>query len=100
MRMFSTVRQTIVLTAVCALALPAIGQGSKADYERAAELGEHFRGKVSKQKVTFAWVDNGEGVWYRRDLGRGRGQWFSIDPSSSQPIPLKKPSHVELHEGA
>lgn len=58
------------------LAAPALAQGTRADYERAARLGERFRGKVFRDRVNPQWLD-GDRFWYRIDLpGGGRETWL------------------------
>ncbi|MEM6329933.1 MAG: hypothetical protein AAF790_06765, partial [Planctomycetota bacterium] len=37
-------------------ALPAAGQGTKADYERAHALAERFSGKLARSRVEPVWV--------------------------------------------
>ncbi|MFI4860435.1 MAG: prolyl oligopeptidase family serine peptidase [Phycisphaerales bacterium JB063] len=48
------------------LAGAAQGQGTRADYERSATLGQSWRGKVFGEQLEPQWIDQGEWFWYRR----------------------------------
>lgn len=63
---------------------PAIAQGSKADYQRADELNQRFRGKVTRTQLDTAWYRDGKALWVRDDLGGGKSRWMAIDTSSGE----------------
>jgi dipeptidyl aminopeptidase/acylaminoacyl peptidase len=69
------------------LAPIANAQGSKADYERSAELPRRLHGKVTQQRLEPVWVGEGEAVWYRTDEGRGRGRWVAVDSTTGERTP-------------
>ncbi|HEY1173713.1 MAG TPA: DPP IV N-terminal domain-containing protein [Verrucomicrobiae bacterium] len=75
-----------VFTGLCLLAVigssSLYAQGSKADYERAANLRRFTEGKVLNAKVEPHWLSNGEDFWYRRELA-GNGWEFIIVTASS-----------------
>jgi dipeptidyl aminopeptidase/acylaminoacyl peptidase len=57
----------------------ALGQGLKADYERAASMRQKTRGKVFKTAVAARWFDENNRFWYRNDLGDGRREFLVVD---------------------
>ncbi|MGV3756072.1 MAG: DPP IV N-terminal domain-containing protein [Verrucomicrobiota bacterium] len=56
----------------------ALAQGSKADYERAANLRKLTEGKVLNLRVVPQWLSNGEDFWYRRELAGGGHEHISV----------------------
>lgn len=58
---------------------PALCQGRKADYERAAKLPELTRNKVFKARVLPNWFDGNNRFWYRNDLAEGRREFVLVD---------------------
>ncbi len=60
------------LAGLCLLTIACLdsawAQGSKADYERAANLRKLTDNKVLNQKIDPHWLSNGEDFWYRRQL--------------------------------
>ena len=69
------------LFAAClAPAAPLRAQGTKADYERAAELPAAVRGKVLNQTVRPRWqTGGGDRLWYRRELPGGGSEYVVVD---------------------
>src|SRR6187455_2373217 len=69
-------------TAVFAFVLcesPAVhAQGSKADYERAAELSRKFSGKVLRDRVQANWLPGNTSLWYEVKTGRDAKEFISV----------------------
>ena len=68
----------ILLVAVFACP-SALGQGTRADYERSAGLAELTRGKVLNHTLQANWLEGGGRFWYRKDLQGGRSQYVLVD---------------------
>jgi dipeptidyl aminopeptidase/acylaminoacyl peptidase len=78
---------TFVLSAL-ALSSAAPTQGTRADYERAAELSRRWRGTVARSGIEPQWIGSGATFWYRVDLGAGRRGFVFVDPASGERRPL------------
>lgn len=76
----------LTLTAL-AWAPHARGQGSAADYERAAALPSHVRGKVLNTAVRPEWLSP-TAFWYRTTLAEGRRKYWRVDAESGTKAPL------------
>jgi dipeptidyl-peptidase 4 len=61
-----------------------LGQGSKADYERAMGLRDRVRNKVFKKHVKPKWSADGDRFWYRNDLSTGRREFVLVDTSKGE----------------
>ena len=57
----------------------ACGQGTQADYDRAAKLGQRFGNLVFKQRVTPHWLADGARFWYRNDLADGVREFILVN---------------------
>ena len=64
------------------LPVPSFGQGTQADYDRAANLGRRTANKVFKQSVNAHWLPEGQQFWYRNDLPEGVREWIFVDPEA------------------
>ncbi|MDA7888604.1 prolyl oligopeptidase family serine peptidase [Akkermansiaceae bacterium] len=62
--------------------LPALAQGSKEDYERAADLGKRFSGKVFRDRVDPHWIEGTEQFWYRIRTGPKDESFVLIDATT------------------
>ena len=60
--------------------LPATGQGSKEDYERADNIGQRWSGKVVRDKVSPNWIDESSRFWYRVRTGPDAHEFVFVDP--------------------
>jgi dipeptidyl-peptidase 4 len=83
------VKPCIALRAVVAvmgllLARVADAQGTKADYDRAASLGQLFGGKVARAQVQPQWTGREGQFWYVADLGEGRREFVRVDPAKAE----------------
>ena len=58
---------------------PAQGQGSKADYERAAALAQRTRNTVFRASVRPHWLSGGAKLWYRVETAPGEHEFVLID---------------------
>jgi len=67
----------IVLSSFCSAT--ALGQGTKADYERAGRLRELTSGKVFKTQVKPHWFAQSKKFWYRNDLREGAREFVLVD---------------------
>jgi dipeptidyl-peptidase 4 len=65
--------------AIWALSGIAFAQGSRADYERSANLRRLAQGKVVKTRVDPHWFDDNKRFWYRNDLGGGAAEFVLVD---------------------
>ncbi len=61
------------------VSVEVIAQGTRADYERAAQLSGLTRGKVFKTTVRPHWFSNDRQFWYRNDLGHGICEFILVD---------------------
>lgn len=52
--------------------------GSKADYERAANLSDRFGGKVFGARIRPNWLDDST-MWYRRQTGKDKYEFIFVD---------------------
>ena len=66
---------------LCLWALPAaaLGQGTAADYQRAATLDARTQGKVFRANVAPVWADDGESLHYTVDLPGGAKEHVVVD---------------------
>jgi dipeptidyl aminopeptidase/acylaminoacyl peptidase len=55
---------------------PAWGQGTKADYDRAASLADLTRGKVFRDRVEAHWFNDSRQMWYK--VRTGPREWVFI----------------------
>jgi dipeptidyl aminopeptidase/acylaminoacyl peptidase len=58
---------------------PAQGQGTRADYERAAGLSALFQNKVFRSGVYAHWFADSTRFWYRNDLADGARDFVMVD---------------------
>jgi dipeptidyl-peptidase 4 len=58
---------------------PASGQGTRADYQRAAELQRRTSGKVFRTDVRPNWLSDGGHFWYRIDTGPRAHEFVWVD---------------------
>jgi len=75
-------RSVVVLAIVLCVELEpsnAEGQGTRADYERAATLRQRAEGAVFKMRVTPHWDADGARFWYRNDLAGGCRAFIRVD---------------------
>ena len=54
-------------------------QGSKADYERAADLSRRFSGKVFRERVQANWLPGNTSLWYEVKTGRDSSEFISVN---------------------
>ncbi len=68
------------------IAIPAVAfaQGTPADYERSAKLGELTRNKVFRDRVEPHWFNEGTEFWYRVDLAEGAREFIRVDATKGQ----------------
>jgi hypothetical protein len=57
----------------------ANAQGTRADYDRAAQLSALTRGKVFKSVVRPRWLGDQQRLWYRNELGNGAREFVLVD---------------------
>ncbi|MED5418564.1 MAG: hypothetical protein VYA27_07665, partial [Verrucomicrobiota bacterium] len=78
---------TLVLRALAilsslALCNIALGQGSKADYERTSNLRTQARGKLLKEWVEARWHPDGTQFWYQNKLGDGQSEFVVVEAAT------------------
>jgi dipeptidyl-peptidase-4 len=59
--------------------LLSYAQGTRADYERAANLRQQTQNKVFKSRVQPNWFENNRRFWYRNDLANGQREFIVVD---------------------
>jgi dipeptidyl aminopeptidase/acylaminoacyl peptidase len=76
---------------VCVFALaqgpPTLGQGTRADYDRADALRDLTRGKVFRDRVTPHWFAGNNRFWYRLDLAGGTREFVEVDAVGGKRLP-------------
>jgi dipeptidyl aminopeptidase/acylaminoacyl peptidase len=55
------------------------GQGTKADYERWATVGDRLRDTVFRDRVEPRWESGGSGFWYRVRTAPGASEFVRVD---------------------
>jgi dipeptidyl-peptidase 4 len=71
--------KSLLLCLVLGFPLSVVAQGTKADYERAAELPNLTRGKVFRDRVEPHWFDNNRQFWYTVTTGPGSREFVVVD---------------------
>jgi dipeptidyl-peptidase-4 len=71
----------ILLSLACIVggSMTARSQGTKADYERAAQLSQRTRNKVTRTAVRPHWSADGNLFWYKNDLPDGATEFVVVD---------------------
>lgn len=66
--------------------LPAVAaaQGTKADYERAAQLQGRARNKVTGMELRPHWLADNQRFWYRKELPQDRKEFVLVDAGTGQ----------------
>ncbi len=74
----------------------ALAQGTRADFERAANLRKLTENKVLNRRLEPRWLTNDSRFWYRSELPNGSHQFILVDPAK----PERKPAfdHARLAE--
>ena len=57
----------------------AVAQGTKADYERSANLRKLTEGKVLNRRVEVRWSADGNRLWFRRETSGGGREFLLVD---------------------
>ena len=70
---------TIILSIMAFRLSPATAQGTRADYERAAQLQRLTDGKVFRTHVRPQWFDDGNHLWYRVPTGADSCEFVLVD---------------------
>ncbi len=73
-----------LLLIAAGLERPAIAQGTKADYDRAARLGARFGEGVFRTTVRPRWDADGKAFWYRVAIGPGRHEFVRVEAEPSR----------------
>lgn len=73
------------VAALIGIATPvsAIAQGTKADYERANNLGRTTAGKVYNARINPTWIQGSSNFWYRRETGPGKNEYRLVIPKEA-----------------
>ncbi|KKK65000.1 hypothetical protein LCGC14_2978550, partial [marine sediment metagenome] len=75
---FQSSIRAALLTGLLVAAANAPGQGTRADYERAKNLGDLTRNKVFKTKIDPHWFAENTQFWYRNDLSGGAREFVLV----------------------
>src|SRR5690349_12199098 len=67
-------------------------QGTRADYERAANLDKLFAGKVINATVDPHWAADGNSFWFREDDGQGGKRVIVVDAIAGARKPSTNPT--------
>ncbi len=82
---FFTLQGLLVLITVLLAAPPGLlAQGTKADYERAANLRREAEGKLRKGGVEAHWLPDGNRCWYRNTLADDRNEFVLVDAAKGE----------------
>ncbi len=80
--------KTVAVLAVLTLALAAAprprAQGTRADYERAANLRAQADGKLRKGWIEAQWLADGKRFWYKNDLAEGGSEFVFVDAEAGR----------------
>ena len=78
----------VVIAAMLGLGLiPVLGQGSRADYERAENLRRLTEGKVLNQQLAAQWLPDNRHFWYRREAGGGSVEFVLVNAETGAKQP-------------
>ncbi|HEX7375680.1 MAG TPA: DPP IV N-terminal domain-containing protein, partial [Pirellulales bacterium] len=89
------IKQALLLWATgLALSNSAWAQGSRADYQRAAQLRRNVENTVFRDRVQPNWLPGGNRFWYRVRTGRDRHEFVLVDAEHGWRGPLF--DHVRL----
>jgi len=91
-----TLYAALLLLSHLALASHAWAQGTLADYERAKQLPELTRNKVSGTRVEPHWLADNARFWYRADLPDDKKQFLLVDAATGAKNPAF--DHARLAE--
>lgn len=80
-------RASLWIVGLCLLPAPAPAQGTKADYDRAATLGQRTRDSVFRDRVRPEWIAGGPRFWYRVATAPGRHEFVVVDPEKGTRLP-------------
>lgn len=80
-------RKFFLSVAFFAITSVAMGQGSKADYERANALASRTQNKVYKSRIQPYWFGDNARFWYRNDLADGKREFVLVDAKAGSKKP-------------
>ena len=72
-------RHSIFLLLALLIVQAAVAQGTKADYERAANLRKLTEGKVLNRRIEPRWSADGSRLWFRRETPGGGHEFILVD---------------------
>ena len=75
----SAIRRSSFLIFLLVLAQTAFSQGTKADYERSANLRKLTEGKVLNRRIEPRWSADGNRLWFRRETSGGGREFILVD---------------------
>ncbi len=76
-------------SSIIALFVPllAYSQGTKADYDRANNLRERYRGTVLNERVTPNWIDGTQNFWFTHQGQNGAKTFMLVTPGNEKKAP-------------
>ena len=75
------------LTLLLLSASPALTQGTKSDYERAANLRKLTEAKVLNRRVESHWSADGNRLWFRRETSGGGREFILVNAEKGTRLP-------------
>ncbi len=87
MRLVSQSNALSLLFLLLPVPFPAWGQGTKADYDRAASLPRLTSGKVFRILVDPHWFDGNRQMWYKIRTGPGEYEFVLVNVAQSKRAP-------------
>src|SRR5678809_1509422 len=81
---WSACRAALLGLALLAVIPIAFAQGSKGDYERAANLSRQFAGKVFRDRVQANWLPGNTSFWYEVKTGRDTSEFVLIKAETGE----------------
>ncbi len=87
MRLVSRSNAFLLLFLLLFITSPARGQGTKADYDRAASLSRLTSGKVFRDRVEPHWFDDNRQMWYKVRTGPREWEFVLVNVAQSKRAP-------------
>ncbi|MDB6175718.1 MAG: dap4 3 [Chthoniobacteraceae bacterium] len=94
-------------SALCLGTFPIFAEegGTRADYNRARELGRRFEGKIVRDRFQPHWLPNNTRFWYEVRTGAGSSEFILVDaesgirrPAFDQPRLMEKMAGLGINE--
>lgn len=60
------------------------GQGTRADYDRAASLREQTQSRVFRDRIEPQWIDGSRNFWYRVEIAKSHFEYVFVDADTGE----------------